>query len=99
MRAPGAGAPGLPHSRRPGADAGLGTASYAHADDEASDCAKARKAGRACSLDFKEGETVDGNRPTASGEDVTVLTDAVRSNLIKLRLSFRAEIIRSAEGI
>jgi hypothetical protein len=63
------------------------------------DCAQARKAGRACVLTFGTGDTLDGDRPTGLGEWIDGLGQATHASLIRLRTSFRGEIIRSAEQL
>jgi hypothetical protein len=76
---------------------GLGTLAHADAKGD-DDCAKARKAGRACTLIFDGGDQVEGNRPTASGEQVSGREPLPWTNLIKMRTSFRDRIVRSAEN-
>lgn len=63
-----------------------------------SDCAKARKAGRACQLVF-DGDTVDGQRVGGDGDMVAVNGSAGFSNLIRVRTSFRDMIIKSAQDL
>jgi hypothetical protein len=64
----------------------------------ADDCAQARKAGRACTLDF-EGDAIGGDRPAGTGDFLDVLKTAQHTNLIRLRADFRYEIIKSAEDL
>jgi hypothetical protein len=63
------------------------------------DCAQARKAGRACTLAFGVGDTLDGDRPVGLGEWIDGLGEATHASLIRLRTSFRGEIIRSADQL
>ena len=77
---------------------------FAHADSsptktERSDCAKARKQGRACSLTFEQGSKVDGNRPGASGSQVLTTKPTQHTSLIRLRKNFRDKILLTASGL
>ena len=63
-----------------------------------SDCAKARKAGRACQLVF-DGDTVDGDRVSGDGDLVSVADTARFGNLIEIRSSFRDLIVKSADDL
>jgi len=63
-----------------------------------SDCARARKAGRACSLIF-DNDTVDGGVPTALGSSIAVYKAHTRTSLIRIRRSFRDKIIRAGETL
>ena len=64
--------------------------------EKASDCARAKRLGRACSLVFDDPEAVEGAVVGASGSDVIVRKPPTHGSLIRLRTSFRAEILRSA---
>jgi hypothetical protein len=68
-------------------------------DMAAQDCARARKAHKACVLTFSTGDTVDGKVPTGDGTTVTALQHGKMPSLIHVREDFRAEIIKSAEDI
>ena len=63
-----------------------------------SDCAKARKAGRACQLVF-DGDTVDGDRVAGDGDMLAANNGAGFNSLIRLRTSFRDLIIKSAQDL
>lgn len=63
-----------------------------------SDCAKARKAGRACQLVF-DGDTVDGQRVGGDGDMLVVNGDAGFDSLIRVRTSFRDMIIKAAQDL
>ncbi len=76
------------------ADAPSATAS----DRAASDCARARKAGKTCVLTFG-GDTIKGNSPTGDGTVVTGRGFLRGPSLIHIREDFRAEIIKSAEDL
>lgn len=62
------------------------------------DCAKARTAGRVCSLVF-DGDTVDGTRVGGDGDNITVASNVDFGNLIRLRTSFRDMIVHAAEDL
>ena len=63
-----------------------------------SDCAKARKAGRACQLVF-DGDTVDGQRVGGDGDMIVADNGVDFGNLIRVRTSFRDMIIKSAQDL
>lgn len=63
------------------------------------DCAKARARGKACEIEFKEGEDVEGGVPTGEGETVTARVAIPFSNLIRLRLNFRDAILKTADAL
>ena len=63
---------------------------------KADDCTLARQQGKPCFLDMEE-ESVDGGVPTASGERIDALTLARGRSLIKLRLHFMDQILKSPE--
>jgi hypothetical protein len=62
------------------------------------DCAKARKAGRACELHI-EPEDIDGGRPVGTGDVIRARDWATHRSLIRLRTDFRDQIVRSAEQL
>lgn len=63
------------------------------------DCAKAKQAGRPCKIVFDTGEEIDGKRLSAGGDTITGRTNLAFSSLIKIRDSFREQIIYSAEDL
>lgn len=62
-----------------------------------SDCALARKRGKACKIEFEKGDTLEGGVATGTGENIVAPGVVKHSSLIRLRTSFRDRIIRSAE--
>ena len=62
------------------------------------DCAKARKAGKACVLDVGA-EDVGGTAPTANGTSISVIIPPPNGSLIRLRRDFVLEILKSAEDM
>ena len=62
------------------------------------DCAKARKAGRACQLVF-DGDTVDGERVSGDGDLITAGPGTDFDSLIRVRTSFRDQILKTAETL
>jgi hypothetical protein len=63
------------------------------------DCARARQANRPCVLSFGEGDLIEGGVKSPLGE-VIEPRDLVRfASLIRVRVDFRAEIIRAAEDL
>jgi hypothetical protein len=62
----------------------------------ADDCARAKRAGRPCQLDF-EGERIGGERAGGLGDFVGGVGAVEHSSLIRLRTSFRGEIVRAAD--
>ena len=78
--------------------AGTSQSNHALTSISDNDCAKARKAGRACQLVF-DGDTVNGDRVGGDGDLVSVAEDAKFDNLIKVRSSFRDMIVKSAESL
>jgi len=63
------------------------------------DCAQARKRGKACKIEFKTGDTLEGGVATGSGENITAPIAVTHSSLIRLRTSFRDMIIRTGEQL
>ncbi|GAB4509867.1 MAG: hypothetical protein Tsb0020_26630 [Haliangiales bacterium] len=63
------------------------------------DCAKAKRAGRTCQITFEDGDSIDGNRAAGSRDHIRGRSELVFSNLIKVRQSFRPEIIYAAEDL
>ena len=61
------------------------------------DCARARKANKACVLDMGKGEEVEGNGVSAGGIGVLALPDTKHASLLPIRRDFIVEILRSAE--
>jgi hypothetical protein len=59
----------------------------------------AAPAAKSKDIDFKDGDDVDGVRANGTGDDVSVLPPAARTNLIKVRTSFVREMLRSAESL
>lgn len=76
---------------QPGAGAGT--------DLKAQDCARARKAGKACVLTFDQGDTIEGGVDKGDGEDYAARDLVTFSSLIRIRADFIAEIIRAAEDL
>jgi hypothetical protein len=70
------------------------TAEAMHTDD----CAKARKANKACVLTIED-EKVSGGVATATGTGVAVITTAKEPSLVRPRHDFIVEIIKSAEDL
>ena len=64
-----------------------------------SDCAQARKRGKACKIEFEKGDTVRGGVASGSGESITAPGAVQHSSLIRVRTSFRDLIIRTAESL
>lgn len=62
------------------------------------DCAKARKAGKTCVLSIED-ENVEGLTPHQTDTTLTLLETSKHGSLIKLRMDFIREILRTAEDI
>ncbi|HUS33022.1 MAG TPA: hypothetical protein VMZ53_31180 [Kofleriaceae bacterium] len=62
------------------------------------DCARARKANKTCVLDMG-GETLEGEKVTATGTAVNARQFAVLGSLIRIRKDFITEILKSAENV
>jgi hypothetical protein len=67
--------------------------------EDAEDCARVRGGDRTrpCMMDFGKGDDVNGNHQIPTGSDVDAIMGAMFGNLIKYRVDFRAEIVRTAE--
>src|SRR5262245_60439231 len=67
--------------------------------EDKEDCARARGGdkNKPCMMNFTEGDTLEGDKKIPTGSDVDVIMGAMFGNLIKYRLDFRAEMIRTAE--
>jgi hypothetical protein len=63
------------------------------------DCARARQAGRACSLVFDTPEEIGGKRISSDFESIAGRSELSFTNLIKVRESFRDRIIGTAEDL
>jgi len=63
------------------------------------DCAKARKRGKACKIEFKTGDTLEGGVASGTGDNIVAPGVVTHSSLIRLRLSFRDRIIRTGENL
>ena len=63
------------------------------------DCAKARQAGRACSLVFDTPEEIGGKRIGSDFDSVMGRSSLSFTSLIKVRESFRDRIIHAAEDL
>lgn len=63
------------------------------------DCAKARKLGKACKIEFTTGDTLEGGVASGSGENITAPGVITHSSLIRVRTSFRDLIIRTADNL
>jgi|GEM_PF-5129607 len=74
------------------ADAGSPTAKRANK------CAKAKAAGKACTLEFKI-QNVKGNRASGDGDSIFARLQAQFGNLIHFRTQFNDKVVRAADGI
>jgi hypothetical protein len=63
------------------------------------DCAKARQAGRTCSLVFDTPEEIGGKRVASDFESFTGRSPLSFTSLISVRESFRDKIIHTAEDL
>ena len=63
------------------------------------DCAKARQAGRTCSLVFDTAEEIDGKRIGSDHDSIMGRSALSFTSLIKVRESFRDRIIHAAEDL
>lgn len=63
------------------------------------DCARARQAGRTCSLVFDTAEEIDGKRIGNDFETFTGRSPLSFTSLISVRESFRDRIIHAAEDL
>ncbi len=63
------------------------------------DCARARKAGKTCVLSIEDGDSIEGNAPTAGGQAIGIITFTKATSLIRIRRDFITEILKSAEDI
>ena len=77
----------------------------AHADEvntaaerDRTRCAAAKAEGRMCQIDI-EGVTVESDRPSATGEQVTIRDWVDHKSLIRIRFDFIAEILKSADDL
>ena len=67
--------------------------------EDREDCARAKAAGKACYMDFGKGDDVGGDKPIATGDDIETIMGAMFGNLIRYRVDFRPEIIRTADRL
>lgn len=63
------------------------------------DCAKARKAGKPCVINMGEGESIEAQTPTAGGAAVGIIQFGKAASLVRIRMHFITEILKSAEDI
>ena len=64
----------------------------------AGDCARARKAGKACQLTI-EPEQVGGDRPVPDGTDLRLRRFEPAGSMLRLRRDFIDEIVKSADEL
>ncbi|ACY12688.1 hypothetical protein [Haliangium ochraceum] len=85
----------------PSASAGSGPAPASQPFTSAadSDCARAKQHNRPCRLVFDTGDEIDGDRASVGHDEITGRVALPFSNLIQVRESFRAEVLRSAEAL
>jgi hypothetical protein len=62
------------------------------------DCARARKANKTCVLDMGT-ENVDGDKPVADGLSHTLIVFGGSPSLVRARMDFIPEILRTAEDL
>jgi len=67
--------------------------------EDREDCARAKAAGKSCYMDFGKGDDVGGDKPVATGSDINTIMGAMFGNLIRHRVDFRPEIIRTADRL
>lgn len=63
------------------------------------DCARARKANKPCVLSIEDGDSIEGNAPTAGGQAIGIISFTKATSLIRIRRDFITEILKSAEDI
>ncbi len=63
------------------------------------DCAKARKAGKTCVLSITDDDEIVGGVPTYGDAGMALIGFGDHGSLIKLRMDFIKEILRTAEDI
>ncbi len=63
------------------------------------DCAKAREAGNTCVLSITNDDDIIGSAPTYGETGVALIGFGGHGSLIKLRMDFIQEILRTAEDI
>lgn len=63
------------------------------------DCAKARKAGKTCVLTITDDSDIIGTTPTYGDTGTALIQFGGHGSLIKLRMDFIQEILRTAEDI
>jgi len=65
---------------------------------EDGDCARARKAGKACQLTI-EAEQIGGDRPTPDGTDLRLRRFEPAGSMLRLRREFIDQIAKSADEL
>jgi len=65
---------------------------------EASECARARKAGKPCQLTI-EPEQVGGDRPVPDGTDLRLRRFEPMGSMIRLRMEFIDQIVKTADDL
>jgi len=67
----------------------------AHKDD----CAAARAEKRLCVIDMGQGDSIEGDSPTANGTVINAVAFTKHGSLIRIRRDFIAEIVKSADDL
>jgi hypothetical protein len=69
--------------------------------EDKEDCARIRggDTSKPCVMDFSKGDDIDGDKKIPTGSDIETIMSAMFGNLIKYRLDFRPEMIRTAERL
>jgi hypothetical protein len=74
-------------------------ASPSHAgNSHKSDCARAKKKGKACKIEFK-GDDIGGKRRSGDGDRISTRAPTQFGSLIKLRYHFHDMVIKAADNI
>jgi hypothetical protein len=64
-----------------------------------SDCARAKKAGKACVIDFGKGDHLEGSRISPDGDRFTGKRAVQFGNLLRLRVHWHDQIVKAADNI
>jgi hypothetical protein len=88
-----------PSASAQGQPAATPSASQSSDTKVSDDCARARRAGHQCLLDFGEGDEIYVTGLTPDGDALTTRTPTVFSSLIRLRTDFIAAIVKSADDL
>ncbi len=62
------------------------------------DCAKAKKQGKACRIEFK-GDDINGKRGSGNGDRIRARQETKFGSLIRLRYHFHDMIVKAADNI